>query len=87
MDSFYHTVHSFEKTVENASDKENRKRDLRNEWRRVEREYKCIHIGNGGPHMDRYIKDEADVKVKSSLCLSLGRRQTEYIIKVTQLRP
>ena len=71
-DLFYPTVPSYEDTIEGANDKETRKRQIRNERRRVDWENECRAIRNRGPMIDRYTWDDADIKVKSLVYLSLG---------------
>ena len=71
-DLFYPTVPSYEDIVEGANDVESRKRQIRNERRRVDWENECRAIRNRGPMIDRYSWDDADIKVKSLIYLSLG---------------
>ena len=71
-DLFYPTVRSYEEVIEGANE-DTRKRQTRNERRRVHWENECRAIRNRGPLIDRYTWDEADIKVKSLVYLSLGR--------------
>ena len=76
-DLFYPTIPTLEKRVENANEEEERKREKRNERRKVDwvKEIKCIR--NRGPMIDRHTWDEADLKVKSLICLSLGTEASQ----------
>ena len=67
----------FAERVENASEEEERKRDIRNERRKVDWENECKQIRSRGPMIDRYTWDEADLKVKSLTYLSLGTEATQ----------
>ena len=51
---FYPTVPSYEDVIERANDEEFRKRQIRNETRRVGWETECGIIRNRGPMIDRY---------------------------------
>ena len=73
-DLFYPTVPSYEDIVEGANDEESRKRQIRNKRRRVDWENECRAIRNRGPMIDRYTWDDADIKVKSLIYLSLGTK-------------
>ena len=72
VDLFYPTVPSYEEVIEGANEEETRKRQIRNERRRVDWENQCRAIRNRGPMIDRYTWDEADITVKSLMYLSLG---------------
>ena len=69
---FYPTVPSYEEVIEGANDEETRKRQIRNERRRVDWENECRIICNRGPMIDRYSWDEADIMIKSLVYLSIG---------------
>ena len=69
-DLFYPTVPSYEDIVEGSNDEE--RRQIRNERRRFDWENGCRAIRNRGPMIDRYSWDDADIKVKSLIYLSLG---------------
>ena len=71
-DLFYPTVPSYEDVIEGTHEEETRKRQIRNERRRVDWENECRAIRNRGPMLDRYTWDDADIKVKSLVYLSLG---------------
>ena len=60
-DLFYPTVPSYEDVIEGANEEETRKRQIRNERRRVDWENECRAIRRS----DRYTWDEADIKLKS----------------------
>ena len=66
-DLIYPTVPSYEDIVEEANDEESRKRQIRNERRRVDWENEC----RAGAMIDRYFWDDADIKAKSLIYLSL----------------
>ena len=66
----------YEERIENKSEEENRKREIRNERRKVDWENECKQIRSRGPMIDRYTWDEADLKVKSLTYLSLGTEAT-----------
>ena len=70
-DLFYPTVPSYEDVIEGTNKEETRKRQIRNERRRVDWENECRAIRNRGPMLDRYTWDDADIKVKSLVYLSL----------------
>ena len=69
---FYPTKPTLEDQFENETLDEARQREQRNEKRRVdwENEYKIIETK--GPPLDKIPWDEADMKVKSLIYLSLG---------------
>ena len=75
-DLFYPIMPTLEERVENTSEEENRKREIRNERRKVDWENECKQIRSRGPMIDRYTWDEADLKVKSLTYLSLGTEAT-----------
>ena len=75
-DLFYPIMPTLEERVENTSEEENRKREIRNERRKVDWENECKQIRSRGPMIDRYTWDEADLKVKSLTYLSLGTDAT-----------
>ena len=71
-DLFYPIMPTFEERIENASEEENGKREIRNERRKVDWENECKQIRSRGPMMDRYTWNEADLKFKSLTYWSLG---------------
>ena len=75
-DLFYPIMPTLGERIENTSEKENRKREIRNERRKVDWENECKQIRSRGPMIDRYTCDEADLKVKSLTYLSLGTEAT-----------
>ena len=75
-DLFYPIMPTFEERVENASEDEERKREIRNERRKVDWENECKQIRSRRPMIDRYTWDEADLKVKNLTYLSLGTEAT-----------
>ena len=75
-DLFYPIMPTLEERVENTSEEENRKREIRNERRKVDWENECKQIRSRGPMIDKYTWDEADLKVKSLTYLSLGNEAT-----------
>ena len=72
-DLFYPIMPTFEERVENASEDEESKREIRNERRSVDWENECKQIRNRGPMIDRYTWNEADLKVDTSF-----ERDTSY---------
>ena len=74
-DLFY-PIMPLEERVENASEEENRKREIRKERCKIDWENECKQIRSRGPMIDRYTLDEADLKVKSLTYLSLGTEAT-----------
>ena len=75
-DLFYPTIPTFEERVENANEEEARKREIRNERRKIGWENECKHIQNRGPMIARLTWDDADFKVKSLIYFSLGTGAT-----------
>ena len=73
-DLFYPTVPSYEDVIEEANEEETRKLQIRNERQRMDWENECRAIRNRGPMIDRYSWDDADIKVKSLVYLSLGTK-------------
>ena len=71
-DLFYPTIPSYEERIENSNEEEDRKREVRNERQKVDWKNECKHIQNRGPMIDRYTWDQADLKIKSVIYLSLG---------------
>ena len=71
-DLFYPTLPSYEDVIEGTNEEETRKRQIRNERRRVDWENECRATRNRGPMLDRYTWDDADIKLKSLVYLSLG---------------
>ena len=73
---FYPALPSLEAQRPNESEKEARKRDIRNQRRKIDWENECKTIEFRGPYADRYPRDEADTKIKSLLYLSIGQEGT-----------
>ena len=69
---FYPTMPRLEEELDNETRGESRQREQRNEKRRVDWENECKIIETKGPTVDRIPWDEADMKVKSLIYLSLG---------------
>ena len=74
-DLFYLTIPSYEEQ-KNSKDEEDRKREIRNERQKVDWENECKHIQNREPMIDKFTWDEADLKIKSVIYLSLGTEAT-----------
>ena len=72
-DLFYPTMPSLEDTRANETEEEARKREIRNQRRKIDGENECKTIEFRGPYVDRYPWDEADIKIKSLLYLSIGQ--------------
>ena len=83
-DLSYPTIPSYEERKENSNGEEDRKREIRNERRKVDWENEGKHIQNRGPMIDKYTWYEADIKIKSVIYLSLG---TESIRLFHQRNP
>ena len=62
---------SLEEAGQNESEEETRKRDIRNQRRKIDWENDCKTIEFRGPYVDRYPWEEADTKIKSLLYLSI----------------
>ena len=75
-DLFYPTIPSYEERIENSNEEEDRKREIRNERQKDDWENECKHFQNRGPMLDKYTWDEADLKIKSVIYLSLGTEAT-----------
>ena len=69
---FYPTMPTLEEELDNETRDEARQREQRNEKRRVDWENECKLIETKGPTIDKIPWDEADMKVKSLIYLSLG---------------
>ena len=69
---FYPTLPTYEDQFEGETEDEERQRERRNEKRKVYWENECKQIEYKGPLIDRTPWDEADLKVKSLIYLSLG---------------
>ena len=69
---FYPTMPTLEDEFENETQDEARQREQRNEKRHVDWENECKIIETKGPTVDRIRWDEADMKVKILIYLSLG---------------
>ena len=75
-DLFYPTLPSYEERIENSNEEEEREREIRNERRNVDWENECKYIQKRGKMLDKYTWDEADLKIKSVIYLSLGTEAT-----------
>ena len=75
-DLFYPTIPSYEERKENSNEEEDRKREIRNERRKVDWENECKHVQNRGTMINKYTWDESDLKIKSVIYLSLGTEAT-----------
>ena len=73
---FYPIMLTLEERIESTSEEENRKREIRNERRKVDWENECKQIRNRGPMIDRYMRDKVDLEVKNLTYLSLGTEAT-----------
>ena len=69
---FYPTMPTLEEELDNETREASRQREQRNEKRRVDCENECKIIETKGPTVDRIPWNEADMKVKSLIYLSLG---------------
>ena len=69
---FYPTLPTYEDAFEGETEDEERQREQRNEKRKVNWENECKQVEFRGPMIDRTPWDEADLKVKSLIYLSLG---------------
>ena len=69
---FYPTLPTCEDPFEGETEDEERHREQRNEKRKVDWENECKQIEYKGSMIDRTPWDEADLKVKSLIYLSLG---------------
>ena len=69
---FYPTMPTLEEELDNETREEAKQREQCNEKRRVDWENECKIIETKGPTVDRIPWDEADMKVKSLIYLSLG---------------
>ena len=67
---------SLEDPRPDESEEEARKRDIRNQRRKIDWENECKTIEFRGPYVDRYPWDEEDTKIKSFLYLSIGQEGT-----------
>ena len=68
----YPPLPTYEEPFDGEKVDEERQRDQRNEKRKVDWENECKKIEQKGPMIDRIPWDEADLKVKSLIYLSLG---------------
>ena len=69
---FYPTLPTYEEAFDGETEEEKRQREQRNERRKVDWENECKQIEQRGPMIDRIPWDEADLKVKNRIYLSLG---------------
>ena len=63
---------TYEPSTENETQAQHRERDLRNNKRKVDWDNDCKQIAFRGPTVDGIPWDEADLKVRSLIYLSLG---------------
>ena len=63
---------TYEPPTENETQAQHRERDLRNNKRKVDWDNECKQIAFKGPTVDGIPWDEADLKVRSLIYLSLG---------------
>ena len=68
----YTTLPTYEEPFDGETEDEERQRDRRNERRKVDWENECKQVEQKGPMIDRIPWEEADLKVKSLIYLSLG---------------
>ena len=68
----YPTIPTYEEPFDGETVDEERQRDQRNERRKVDWENECKKLEQNGPMIDKLPWDEADLKVKSLIYLSLG---------------
>ena len=71
-DLTYPTEPTYEPPTENETQAQHRERDLRNSKRKVDWDNECKQIAFRGPTVDGIPWDEADLKVRSLIYLSLG---------------
>ena len=76
VDLFYPAMPSLEEARQHESEEEKRKRDIRNQRRKIGWENECKTIEYRGPYVDRYPWEEEDTKIKSFLYLSIGTEGT-----------
>ena len=69
---FYPTLPTYEDPFEGETVDEERQREQRNEKRKVDWKNECKQVEFRGPMIDRAPWDEADLKVKGLIYLSLG---------------
>ena len=68
----YPTLPTYEEPFDGETVDEERQKDQRNERRKVDWENECKKLEQNGPMIDELPWDEADLKVKSLIYLSLG---------------
>ena len=73
---FYPTLPTYEDALEGETEDEERQREQRNERRKVDWENEGKQMEQKGPIIDRIPWDEADLKVKNLIYLSLGAEGT-----------
>ena len=71
-ESLYPTLPTYEEPLEGRTDNKERQREQRKEHRIVVWEIKCKQVERRGPMVDRITWEEADLKIKSLIYLSLG---------------
>ena len=75
-DLFYPMIPTYEKRIQSSSEEGERNREIRNKRRKVDWENECKLIRNRGSIIERYLWDEADLKMKSVIYLSLWTEAT-----------
>ena len=68
----YPTLPTYEEPFDGETEEEEREKEQRNERRKVDWENECNQVEQKSPMIDRIPWDEADLKVKSLIYLSLG---------------
>ena len=71
-DLIYPVEPTYEPRTENETQAQHRERDLRNSKRKVDWENECKTIASKGPIIDGIPWDEAELKLRSLIYLSLG---------------
>ena len=71
-DLTYPAEPTYEPAIENETQAQHRERDIRNNKRKADWENECKQIAFRGPFVDNVPWDEADLKVRSLIYLSLG---------------
>ena len=71
-DLTYSAEPTYETPTENETQAQHKERDLRNNKRKVDWDNECKQIAFKGPIVDGFPWDEADLKVRSLIYLSLG---------------
>ena len=71
-DLTYPAEPTYEPAIENETQAQHRERDIRNNKRKADWENECKQIAFRGPFVENVPWDEADLKVRSLIYLSLG---------------